>query len=163
MPSIMSEKAGTPETDAAQTPARSLAFTRFSWSPEGTFLAVPNSVNNGVFVAGILKRKDWEEVTSLVGHESVIDVAVSLARLRGKTPSPLKALSSSRCRIKERHSCPTSGSVSTVISEPSPSFYIRAGLQSDLLPSELGPTTKWRQSLRGLGDCRPQLCVGLAD
>ena len=49
-----------------------------SWSPEGTFLAVPNSVNNGVFVAGILKRKDWAQATSLIGHENVVDVTVSL-------------------------------------------------------------------------------------
>lgn len=48
-----------------------------SWSPEGTFLAVPNSVNNGVFVAGILKRKQWDAATSLVGHDNVIDVIVS--------------------------------------------------------------------------------------
>lgn len=47
-----------------------------SWSPEGTFLAVPNSVNNGVFVAGIMKRRDWAQATSLIGHDNVVDVTV---------------------------------------------------------------------------------------
>ncbi len=43
-------------------------------------LAVPNSVNNGVFVAGILKRNVWDttDFVSLIGHDGVIDVTVRL-------------------------------------------------------------------------------------
>ena len=39
---------------------------------------MPNSVNNGVFVAGILKRRVWDnvDVVSLIGHDGVIDVTV---------------------------------------------------------------------------------------
>lgn len=60
-------------------------FRRLSWSPTGAELAVPNSVNNGVFVAGIVKRKIWddEEIVSLIGHDGVIDVTVRLTAVRG--------------------------------------------------------------------------------
>lgn len=53
-------------------------FRRLSWSPDGRKLAVPNSVNNGVFVAAMLNRGVWdgEEIVSLVGHDGVIDVTV---------------------------------------------------------------------------------------
>ena len=55
-------------------------FQRLSWSPEGTFLALPNTVNNGVYVASILKRGNWTGTTSvgtsLVGHDNVVDVTL---------------------------------------------------------------------------------------
>jgi hypothetical protein len=64
--------AGGSQSDEADSYA-----SNYSWSPEGTFLAVPNSVNNGVFCAGILKRREWGASTSLIGHDNVIDVTVS--------------------------------------------------------------------------------------
>lgn len=56
-------------------------FRRLSWSPDGSQLAVPNSVNNGVFVAGILQRNVWDttDFASLIGHDGVIDVTVGLS------------------------------------------------------------------------------------
>ena len=52
-----------------------------SWSPDGALLGIPNSVNNGVFVAGIMSRRHLDDgqgiTTSLIGHENVVDVVVS--------------------------------------------------------------------------------------
>jgi len=53
------------------------------WSPDGTYIVAPNSMNGPVFVAGVIKRRDfqtgegWDLASSLIGHPDIVQVAVS--------------------------------------------------------------------------------------
>ncbi|KAM0751676.1 WD40 repeat-like protein [Meredithblackwellia eburnea MCA 4105] len=49
--------------------------TRLTWSPEGTHIVTPNSMNGPVFVAAVIDRKTWTSNNSMVGHENIIEVA----------------------------------------------------------------------------------------
>ncbi|GAA5946255.1 hypothetical protein JCM3765_000173 [Sporobolomyces pararoseus] len=55
--------------------------TRPAWSPDGTFIVAPNSMNGPVFVAGVIKRSNvktgegWDLASSLIGHPDIVQVA----------------------------------------------------------------------------------------
>ncbi|KAK4047227.1 HIR complex subunit [Microbotryomycetes sp. JL201] len=59
-----------PFIDAPKT-----TVTRLSWSPEGTYIITPNSMNGPVFVAAVIERGTFESRNSMVGHEDVVEVA----------------------------------------------------------------------------------------
>ncbi|KAM0791654.1 hypothetical protein ACM66B_006090 [Microbotryomycetes sp. NB124-2] len=59
-----------PFVDAPKT-----TVTRLSWSPEGTHIITPNSMNGPVFVAAVIERGKFESHNSMVGHEDVVEVA----------------------------------------------------------------------------------------
>ena len=40
-------------------------------------IVTPNSMNNDVFVAAVIERLSWRSNNSMVGHENIIEVAVS--------------------------------------------------------------------------------------
>ncbi|KAL8291734.1 hypothetical protein RQP46_001992 [Phenoliferia psychrophenolica] len=50
-------------------------LARLTWSPEGTHLVTPNSMNGPVFVAAVIDRQQWASNNSMVGHENIVEVA----------------------------------------------------------------------------------------
>ncbi|GMM29246.1 Hir1 protein [Martiniozyma asiatica (nom. inval.)] len=56
-------------------------FRRSSWSPDGSWLCIPNGVNNGIGVNVIIKRGQWDQFTSLVGHRLPCEVCRFSPRL----------------------------------------------------------------------------------
>lgn len=49
-------------------------FRRLSWSPDGTHLTTPNSMNGPVFVSAVIDRYKWDSTFSLVGHQNIVEV-----------------------------------------------------------------------------------------
>lgn len=54
------------------------SHSEYRWSPEGAYVVTPNSMAGPVFVAAVIDRATWGSGTSMVGHENIIEVAVSL-------------------------------------------------------------------------------------
>ncbi|KAK4701977.1 protein HIRA/HIR1, partial [Phenoliferia sp. Uapishka_3] len=50
-------------------------LSRLTWSPEGTHVVTPNSMNGPVFVAAVIDRQAWASNNSMVGHENIVEVA----------------------------------------------------------------------------------------
>jgi protein HIRA/HIR1 len=55
-------------------------FMRLSWSPDGSHLVTPNSMNGPVFVSSVLERFSFNSQVSLVGHDCVVEVVVRKGR-----------------------------------------------------------------------------------
>ncbi|ORY52826.1 WD40-repeat-containing domain protein [Leucosporidium creatinivorum] len=48
---------------------------RPTWSPEGTHIVTPNSMNGPVFVAAVIDRATFKSNNSMVGHSNIVEVA----------------------------------------------------------------------------------------
>lgn len=56
-------------------------FRRSSWSPDGLYIAAPNGINQGINANIIIKRGNWENELSLIGHRLPCEVCSFSPRL----------------------------------------------------------------------------------
>ncbi|GAA6021890.1 hypothetical protein JCM11491_004782 [Sporobolomyces phaffii] len=86
--------------------------TRPAWSPDGSYIVAPNSMNGPVFVAGVINRKNvktgqgWNSVSSLIGHPDIVQVAAynPLLFLRDRNSPPALANTTTLVAISARSS-----------------------------------------------------------